>query len=332
MIVFLMMAFLFVSVNASVNFKGLIQNWFSISSQDFGDGTSDSIYGFANRRIRLAPYGSLGRKIRWGVQFAFDKFNTPTVLDAYIDYFISREAIIRFGKFAAPGSTSGALTSSGALDLIERSAITQLWGINSGLHAYRAIGAQLSGKFLEGKLYYALMISNALTASNNWLPSGKTLTFANGHNGLGFWGRIEASPIPGLKLGGFLGSGSEADPAIVESDIKRSSYGGHLAYKKNNINFKFEYISGERSEIKYSGMSVLAGYRLNQIEPIIGFETYTTVDEGEKYTNFTAGLNYFHSKRVKLQVNYMMRSEELIDIDNDIIYFNVQYSFDSAKK
>lgn len=326
-----LVVFLFMSVHSEVNFKGLVQNWFSMSSQANGD-TSESIYGFSNRRIRLAPYGTLGKNMRWGIQFAFDKFAAPSVLDVYMEYFISREAIVKFGKFAPPGVKAAALTSSGALDLVERASIVQLWGGNSGLHGYRAFGAQLSGKLVEGKIYYALMLSNALTASNNWLPTVKNLSTTNSHNGFGMWGRIEAYPVKGLQIGAFLGSGSEADPALVESDIKRNSYGGNIFYKRDNINLKFEYIAGESNGIKYSGMYGVAGYRFNKLEPIIGFEIFTPVEEGEKYTNISGGINYFHSKNVKFQVNYVMRSEDITDVDNDIIYANFQYSFNSKKK
>ncbi len=330
LLIVLISVFLITSVYSEVNFKGLVQNWFSMSSQENGE-TSDSIYGFSNRRIRLAPFGTLGKKARWGVQFAFDKFATPVVLDAYLEYFFSREAIVKFGLFAPPGSKAAALTSSGALDFIERATIVQLWNGNNGLHGYRAFGAQLSGKFMEGKLYYALMVSNALTTGNNWLPSIKTPSTVNPHTGIGFWGRLEAYPVPGLQIGGFIGSGTEADPAIADIEIKRSSYGFNLFYKKNNINVKFEYLGGDSNDVKYSGMYAVAGYLFNKFEPIIGFESYTRIEEGEKYTNFSGGINYFHSKNIKLQLNYIMRTEELIDVDNDIIYANIQYSFTSKK-
>jgi len=334
LLIILMSVFLLTSVYSEVNFKGLVQNWFSISSQPLDEETSSSVYGFANRRIRLAPYGTLGRKMRWGVQFAFDKLATPVVLDAYMEYFFSREAIVKFGLFAPPGSKSAALTSSGALDFLERATIVQLWNGNMGLHGYRAFGAQLSGRFMDGKLYYAVMVANALTSNNNWFPSVKMPSTANSHKGLGVWGRLEAHPVPGLTVGGFMGSGSEADPAIEEMEVKRNSYGFNLFYKKNGINAKFEYIGGESNEVKYSGMYGVLGYRFNKVEPIVGYETYTPVDVegGETYTNLSFGINYFHSKRVKFQLNYVMRSEDLVDVDNDIIYANFQYSFNSKKK
>ncbi|MEN8222562.1 MAG: hypothetical protein ABFR36_04825 [Acidobacteriota bacterium] len=331
LLIVLISVFLITSVYSEVNFKGLVQNWFSMSSQENGD-ESESIYGFANRRIRFAPYGTLGKKVRWGVQFAFDKFGTVSTLDAYMEYFFAREAILKFGKFAPPGTKAAALTSSGALDLIERASIVQLWGGKSGLHGYRAFGAQLSGKLMEGKLYYAFMVSNALTAGNNWLPGVKTLSTSNSHTGMGIWGRIEAYPVPGLQIGGFLGSGSEADPVLADSDIKRSSYGGNIFYKKNNINLKFEYLSGESNGVEYSGMYAVAGYRFNKFEPIFGYESFTTVLDGEKFTNLSGGINYFHSKNIKFQINYVMRQEDITDVDNDILYANFQYSFNSKKK
>lgn len=330
-ILFFLIVFLFTSVNSEVNFMGLVQNWFSISSQENGD-TSDSIYGFSNKRIRFAPYGTLGKNVRWGVQFYNDNFVSTGVLDAYIEYFVSREVILKFGKFAPPGTVAGALTSSATLDLMERAPVIIHWNTFSGLHGGRAFGAQLSGKILQGKLYYAVMLANALTKDHNWIPSTKIETepSTNEHNGMGFWGRLEAYPVSGLSVGGFYGSSTEED--IDKVELSRSSYGAHMFYVKNKFNLKIEYIAGETAEVKYSGMYLTVGYRINRIEPVLGYSYYTPFEDSETYSNITVGVNYFYNKSIKFQFNYVNKAEEIIPIENNIFYVNIQYSFDSKKK
>ncbi|MEN8154078.1 MAG: porin [Acidobacteriota bacterium] len=314
------------SISADVKFKGLMQNWFSIADDSIDE--TNSFYGFSNKRIRFAPYGKLGEKITWGVQFAFDKFSTPTVLDVFMNYAISGQFNLKVGKFAPPGSIGAALTSSGKLDAIERAPIVMAWGANSGLHGYRAFGAQLSGKMMEGKLYYALMLANSQTSEHNWLPSVKTVTTtANTHNGTGLWGRLEASPMRGLRFGGFFGKSTEEDNNSVK--LERSSYGAHLFYVKNKFNLKVEYISGETGNIKYNGMYLVAGYRINKIEPVLSYSFYVPFEDGEKLSNITAGINIFYKKNIKFQVNYVLKDEENSDIKNNIFYANFQYSFNS---
>lgn len=315
---------MFFSVSAEVNFKGLVQNWFSFEENSVDE--TGTFSGFANRRIRLAPFGKLGENITWGVQFAFDKFSTPSVLDVYMNYSFSDQFNLKVGKFAPPGAIGAALTSSGKLDLLERAPVIMAWNANSGLHGYRAFGVQLNGKIMEGKLYYAVMIANALTAGHNWIPNAKAIT-VNEHNGMGFWGRLEAYPFRGMRVGGFYGKSNEKDTNEIELD--RSSYGAHIFYVKNKFNLKFEYIAGETNSIKYNGMYLVAGFRISRIEPILGYSYYIPVEDGEKFTNMTVGVNIFYKKNIKFQINYVIRDEENIIYKNNIFYANFQYTFNS---
>jgi phosphate-selective porin len=331
-IIFIFFSIIAFSLKAEgIKFKGLVQTWFSAAEQNLDN--SDA-YGFTIRRLRLKPYGSFSKDIKWGFQVAWDK-QKAKLLDVYIDFLLTKRFNLKIGKFAAPGAMSGTLTSSGKLDLIERSMITQMWNVNTALDSYRAFGAQVYGEFLTGKLYYALMISNAETNAI-FTPSIKNTYYTHKNNGLAFWARLEVRPMDDLRFGGFFGSGKEKD-----TDTNMSSYGAHIFYLKNKINLKLEYIAGEYIagdlKTKYDGVYAVAGYKIRKFEPTIRYGFYTPND-GEvdkngvkKYRDISLGVNCFYSKTIKFQANYVIRSESMASnldkIDNNIFYINCQYSF-----
>ena len=314
-----------------IKFKGLAQIWFSMADQTIDNNDA---YGFTIRRLRLKPYGSFSKDIKWGFQVGWDK-QEAKILDVYIDFIFKKKFNLKIGKFAAPGAMSGTLTSSARLDLIERSMMTQMWNRNTGLDSYRALGAQVYGELLKGKLYYALMVSNVRTNAI-FTPSVKNTYYTHKNNGLAMWARLEVKPMDGLRFGSFYGIGKEKD---TNSNI--SSYGAHIFYIKDRINLKLEYIAGEYSvgdlTTKYDGVYALAGYKIKKFEPIIRCAIYAP-DDGEtdnygvkKYRDMFLGVNYFYSKRIKFQANYVIRNESMgsgIDkIGNNIFYINCQYFF-----
>jgi len=328
-VVFLIIILFVISFNikAEMNFNGYIQNWFSVTTNN-NDPDQGDIWGFSNRRIRFIPTGNLGEKFEWGIYFSFDKFS-PEILEAYLKYSITKFINLRVGKWSAPGAVSGSITHSDTLDFIERAPITRLWGARNALSGYRAVGVEMSGKFMNDRIFYALMISNAVTDKNNWMSTLNSLTSSNEHNGLAFWGRLEASPLNGLRIGGFYGSGTEEDSA--GNNIKRGSSGAHVFFVKEGFNFKVEYISGDITGIKYSGMYVLFGYKFNNIEPIIRYDNYKPIEGKEKFTDYTVGINFTPDDNVKLQANYIYREESISSIPNNIFYLNFQFSFNSKK-
>ncbi len=305
-------------------FKGLVQNWFSFTDQKVNDS---SAYGFTNKRLRLIPYGTFGENIKWAVHLAFDR-GTINFYDVFIEYKFSDSFALKMGKFAAPGAISGGLTSSAALDLVERTPITLRWNGFSGLHGFRAFGVQVHGKLMDSKIYYALMLANP-KATTYFTPSIKASSFKNDEKGMALWGRLEAKPMEGLRVGAFFGSSTATNSK--NADIKRSSFGAHIFYNKSNINFKMEYIGGDSGGVEYNGMGVVFGYKLSKkFEPIVRYDFITPKKtSGGRYTNIGFGVNYWYSKNIKYQANYLLRSEELVDVANNIFYVNFQYSFNN---
>jgi phosphate-selective porin len=318
-----------------IQFKGLFQAWFSyapIASED-EDG-----YGFSLRRLRLAPYGSFSDTIKWGFQVAWDQ-QKASLLDAYLDFQFSPVFKIKVGQFPPPGTISAALTSSGKLDFLERPMITEKWNGHNLLTSYRALGIQAYGDLIEGKLYWAVMLTNP-SAADLFTPRVSSANYSHELNGITLWGRMEAKPVKGMSIGVFASTGkSNVYDELV--DYKTSTYGAHFFYTAKPINFKAEYIAGEygfeNSETKYNGYYILLGYTIGKLEPIVQYDSYVpNVDSSdnmsiERYNNFILGLNYFLNDNVKLQANYVMRDESIEGfiekLDNNIFYLCFQYSF-----
>ncbi len=341
-IAFLMLIPLSSYAGADVHVKGLVQTWFS-----HGDTNDDGKYGFNLRRVRLAPYGSLSKNVKWGFQVAWDK-QKAVIYDAYMDFYFKEEFRIKVGQFAAPGIRSGALTSSGALDLIERPMVAQRWGTEAATLGYRAMGIQLHGALMDKKIYYRLMVSNP-NASDLFNPGIKNGGYDyEGHEGMTIWGRVEFKPVKGFEIGVFANSGKdkfEVDWSADKASMERESYGFNVFYVKDNVNLKFEYIAGKYGyedavKIKHNGFYAVAGYRFGKFEPVVRYGTYTPMKDGheagvEKYKDFSMGINYFYNKNVKFQANYIIRTEDMMSgyskPDNNLFYINFQYSFNSKK-
>jgi len=319
------------SFTSDIHFKGMVQTWFSLTENPLGDGSE---YGFTFRRVRFKPYGSLSKNIRWLVQAGWDR-NSALLLDAYLDFTISKAFRIKIGQFPTPGSISGTLTSSGKLDFVERALITQKWGGFNKLTGYRALGAQVHGDLLGEKLYYAVMAANPNTAEP-FTPRLKSSEYDNKNDGIQLWWRLEAGPAKGLRIGTFYGTTKETDTLL-----RKNSYGAHLLFVKKAINLKVEYIAGSDSlqgiKNKYNGMYAVLGYKLKQVEPICRYGYYTPDDlqfrkEGvEKFIDITIGINYFFSADIKFQANYVLRDERMAaglqELQNNLFYCCLQYTF-----
>jgi hypothetical protein len=314
----------------AIKFKAAVQTWLSHAEQDAEEGSG---YGFTLRRVRLKPYGSLSKKLKWTLQLAWDK-QTPKLIEVYFDYLHTKSFKLRIGQFTAPGAKSGTLTSSFKLDFLERAMVTQKWPGYSGLSSYRAIGIQVHGDIMNDKLYYAFMLANPNTGEL-FSPTIKSTDYSHDNNGIMFWGRLESALAKGLKLGAFFGNGKETD-----TDYKRTTYGAHLYYVNKGINFKVEYIAGEygleNAETKYNGYFAVLGYKTGKFEPIARYDCYSPNDgdpDGagvEKYNNITVGVNYYHNKNIKFQANYVYRDETMTagldKIKNNLFYVCFQYT------
>jgi phosphate-selective porin len=334
----LLLLFFILSIGYSddINFSGFFQGWFSYGQQN---SDTNDVYGFSLKRIGLKAKGDFGKNIKWFIHGGW-KGQSAVIRDAYIYISFKKEFNLKFGKFAVPGAKSGALTPTTKLDFIERAMVTQLWGYNMTLSGYRTIGIQFDGKLLNKKLYYAFMIGNNSTG-RMFTPSVKSGTYSKLRTDILLAGRVEVFPVSGLSMGSFY-----IQTKNIAAVSKSNSYGFHLFYIKNNFNFKTEYLKGTLSldfgenaqrDENYSGILLKLGYKIEKFEPIIRYDTYIPDKDSydfryvEKYNNFTIGLNYFYSKNVKVQINYVIRKEQMetghSELENNLFYIQIQYIF-----
>lgn len=330
-ILIFILAFNLVSYSQNIKFNGLFQAWFSYAQQDTADSAA---LGFTFRRIKLLASGTLSKNIDWFLKFGWDK-QIAGLTDAGIYFRFNDEINIKVGKFPVPGSPSGTLTSSSKMDFIERAMMIQKWGSHSNLADYRNLGVQIDGSFLNNNLYYALMIQNS-SAHELFNPSLKDHSYV-GNNNIQFSGRVEIKPMERLRLGGFFLQGNDS-----VNNTKIQSFGTHGFYQINGIWVKAEYLFGENkitavgSPLKYSGFMLKLGFQTENIEPVIRYDYYK--EEGgfgllsvKTFTNITLGINYYYSKRIKFQANYVIRGEIMVAgleaIKNNLFYINLQYVF-----
>lgn len=317
---------LFASEN-NVNFKGLMHFWYSVGE---GSNASGYLSGFNVRRVRLKAYGSLSGNTKWYVQFAYDK-QIPKLLDAALDIGFSEKANFRIGQQVVPGPISSSVTSTAELEFVERAQFVQKWGSFSNLLSYRTVGVKIFGSALNERLFYSAMIGNP--ASENLFKPSIASSYTSYENAnLLMIGRIEVEPIMGMKIGCF------GSVLPYDGEVDAFSFGGHLLYESDRIYTKAEVLMGEdESKLEYSGAQAVFGYKFNNLQPIVRYDFY--IPNGgnadlagvKQYNNFTFGVNYWISEDVKILVNYVLRSEEMLgnikQIDNDIFYINLQTTF-----
>lgn len=327
----------------TINYKGFSQLFFS--SIKNGD---ESIEGFSVRRLRIKPYGKLSEKMKWAFQFDFGK-NKFSMLDVYLRYELNEKINFQAGKFASAGARSGALLSSSKLTCIQRSTISQKWGTFADLHGHRNIGFQIDGK-IKG-LYYAAKIASY--SGKDLLTPTVTPEDKNPFDkSLAFDFRLEYFITKNFSFGGFIHQGNKRIPETdtTLTDKKHLSYGGHILYKSNNLRLFAEYIKGEtittneiinaenlETKEEFEGFFAEAGYKINKFMPVARFSYYKAPENEDlvSQSNITLGLNYYPIKNVKLQANYIIRSEEMKgnikEPDNNIFLICFQYSFFSNK-
>jgi len=331
-LILIIVFFIIIPVTAQTfNYSGFIQTWFSYAQQHEKDNNA---FGFNLRRAKISTFGDLTDKIKWRAQFVWIN-KKPILHDVYIYFNIINEFKLKIGQFPAPGSPSGSLISSSKLDFIERAMFIQKWGMFSNLKSYRALGVQVDGNLLDNKVYYALMFANPKT-DEIFSPSLKSDTY-QGDSSILFSGRLELRPIEDLRIGGFYMKSEDSS-----ENSKNESYGVSLFYVNNKLILKSEYIEGNSETSpygapnEYKGYMIKTGYKFNKLEPVFRYDYYKKWGGFgllivENYKNYTFGLNYYYNKNIKIQTNYVLRDEMLVDglgeIENNIFYINLQYRF-----
>lgn len=329
----------------TLSIKGYSQVWYSYGWDDVANSQ-----GFSLNYARINPYGNLTDKISWSIQFGFDQMEAK-VLDAYLNYKYLEECQVAAGFLPSPGSRSAAIVdelySTTKMNLLNRPSITQVWGKNTMQTGYRDLGVQIHGDVMYGLFNYAVMLANPSAAkADQFIPKTNASTYSHTNNGYKLWGRLEAKPMKGLGVGVFAGNG-EIDTDSEGRKMKLLSYGAHAIYRADPYWFFAEYIVGKTdtsyntgrrdTTFAYKGYYAEAGYKIDKFQPVVRFEVLSPYDgladkkNVEQYYNFHIGLNYYPNDKVKLLVNYIIRTEKVkagtCQLDNNLFIVGLQYVF-----
>lgn len=270
---------------------------------------------FKIRRARLSLRGQIHKNIRYRLQVEAVKI--PVLLDAVIELDFIPQAGLAFGQFKVPFSSEN-LTSSSALDTINRSLTVEKLCPGRDIKASgRDIGISLNGRFSWTE--YSLGIFN-----------GSGINQADTNDRKDVAGRLVFYPVSSLVLGlahyrgGY--SSEQGDPIL---DKNRT--GLEIGFVRERLSVKGEYIFARDDETKKYGWYAQGGYYLipEKIQTMVKYDFFDKDREirGDPAEVVTLGLNWFFSKKTKLQVNYEYHSGEGNESSKTVILIQFQAGF-----
>jgi hypothetical protein len=317
--------FLVATINAqdkpelNVKFGGTVQGMASYSQNN----TDTAQIGFGLRRVRVKMYGTYGDFLKSFVQF---ELTSPKLLDARIEYIVSKAFQVRVGRFIGAGVRAGGLTPHTDIDIVERPASAIMWGRETIGADYRDYGVAFLGG-VDG-FNYNLTFHNGdgalnIKGSHFGLASMQTKSLAV--SGMVFY---KPAQLKGFEVGGYYGMGNK----YVN---EYSSYNAYVYFEPLPYRLKAEIISvtdkNGPADITGMGYYVFGAFRFaNNFEALARFENLdpNTDLDNDKQTLITIGLAYSFFpeswKTAKITGAYVIRQEEGTSIDNDVFYLMFQ--------
>jgi len=279
------------------------------------DHLEKNVDGFRIRRARLSLKGEILKNIHYGLQV--DAVKSPVLLDGEVEIRFNPQLRLRFGQFKVPFSSEN-LTSSSALDTINRSLTVEKLCPGRDIKASgRDIGISLNGRFSWAE--YSLGIFN-----------GSGINKADTNDRKDVAGRLVFYPVSSLVLGlahyrgGY--SSEQGDPIL---DKNRT--GLEIGFVQERFSVKGEYIFARDDETKKYGWYAQGGYYLipEKIQTILKYDFFDKNREvqGDQAEVMTLGLNWFFSKKTKLQINYEYHQEEANEPSKNAILIQFQAGF-----
>jgi hypothetical protein len=290
---------------------------------------------FSFNRARLGVYGSIPYDFRYYVVAELSPIFTdnPFLLDAFISYNRIMWVQGALGQYKSPFSLE-LQTPCHKLNTIYRShVVVDLAG------PLRDLGFMVYGGNDTTFFKYQVAIMNG-TGMNRF----------DNNIGKDYVGRVVFQPFKSnfLAFGGSVRFGS-SEPATpeVEVDDTRTRYGGELNFNWKGITLQGEYIWGEdigsyttgggcggpgevvEGSIERQGWYVTGMYMTKfRLQPVVRYEYYdkdiSATDQFQYIT--TLGINYFFNDWTRLQVNYLLGSDNASEINNSLfIQFQVVF-------
>jgi hypothetical protein len=253
---------------------------------------------------------------------------SPKLIDARVEFLISKSFSIRAGRFVGASVRSGALTSHTKLDITERSLTAMKWAKATVGGDYRDYGIDFVAKI--GDIKANLTFHNG-SGSLNLKNSHKGHSFTNG--GFAVSGMLVYKPqdIKGFESGVYYGIGN---PYINEYN----AYNVYVYYSTNPFKIKAEYIAWKNTfgniDISQMGYHLFSGYKIAKcLEAGIRYEHFdsnTDIENNERNL-ITVALTYsvFPTKWNvgKITAAYVISDETGTKIDDNVFQLVMQIVF-----
>ncbi len=285
---------------------------------------TNKIDGADLRRVRLDLKGTIASG--WDYRLQLDFAVSPKLVDGYINFTLDDYLKITAGQFKIPISLEN-LTSSQKLESIDRSQVVEALTARGsdvlGNQNGRDIGLQLNGNIIKIEEQY--LFDYYLGVFN-----GAGINSGDKNKPKDFAGRIILHPFKEIDIGGSYYNGYDVW-GTPEKARARVRYGAELKFVYKSLGIAAEYLSGEDGSIKKNGWYALIGYYIipKKLQPIIKLDSYNPNKEltGLVSKAYTFGVNYFFNEWAKIQVNYILKKEETVEINNDVFSTQLQLYF-----
>lgn len=302
---------------------GYLQSQYDYTFSDPGEST------FKFKRARIGVRGKVMDDFSYYFMLETSPFIGSTgdayIMDAFITYEKYNWAKISLGSYKQPFSLEVA-TPCHSLTTIDRSIVA-----DQLVAPQRDFGIGLFGGNKYTKLNYAIALMN-----------GRGLGVVDNNTNKDVVGRATYKVTDYLTLGGSFRYGYPNNNADT-----RTTFGGEMALKLNNLKIQGEYIYDEGDynratgggcgatpvELgeKRDGAYIMASYDTEwKVQPVLKYEYFDPNIDVEKIgyqEMMTLGFNYFVNDKVRLQVNYQAHIETHISVDNDMLLAQVQVRF-----
>lgn len=296
----------------------------------FTDGEQDNTFRFKRARI-----GVLGRALN-NFSYYFMLEASPFIgatgdaylMDAFITYEADNWARISVGTYKQPFSLDVA-TPCHALPTIERSIVA-----DQLVAPQRDFGIGIWGGNKFNRLNYSVALMN-----------GRGLGVRDDNTKKDVMGRVTYRLFRTLTVGASFRHGY---PIPNNNDDDRNSIGGEVVFKPGKFLFQGEYIYDEGAYFagaaggcgstpvalgeEREGAYFLAAYQWTEsFQPVFKYEYFdpdSTIKDNVGYSErMTVGFNYFPTKMIRLQVNYLANIETVASVNNDILLAQLQVKF-----
>jgi len=357
-------------IEGNASFLWLIheQNENGVRQPGSGDPSAEEASGFSFRQGRLGFY-FISDEYDLEALLRFKLEEQTGVIDFHGAWKPAREFELYVGQMKIP-STAEVGTRDHLLDFVARTSFGRNVGDYSmartpyispflGTNANnRDLGVAVKGDFGDGAvswLRYFIMVGNGL--GGNRYVGGKDKTefvYANNFGDYFYGARLASEPADWLRVGGHY-SLNRHEGAIYQDkksvvDLDRESWSADLRlllpwgmsvegfYGEGNID---DYWTSQEYVYDYSGYGVWVVQAIfdGRLELAARYDCFITeFDQNEDETeqnNWTFGVNWRPNPYLRTQLNYVWKdtvNESVDDLDDDILYLNVQFMFDAWLK